>query len=84
MTQETKLKLKIGTFVTIIGVVISAIVAFSGALAGSRSYTDTKVKELRDEYVLNQKDVQDKLYEINADVRAIKTIVIDKFGQPKK
>lgn len=83
MTQETKIKLKFGTFITIVGVIVSAVLSFSGAFSESRAYTDGKVKELRDEYMLNQKDVQDKIYEINADVRAIKTIVIEKFG-PKK
>lgn len=83
MTQETKLKLSIGTAITILTMIVVGVGSFYGSQAESKAYTDTKVQALSDEAQRRDVKIFQDISDIKVMMGRIDQILIERFGHPK-
>jgi hypothetical protein len=83
MTQETKLKLSIGTAVSIITMISIGIASFYGSKAESKAYTDAQVQSVSDESRSRDIQVFKDISDMKVMIARIDQILIERFGHPK-
>ena len=82
--QNGRVKLNIGTLITLIVLTSSIVGTHYMGIAQSREYTDIKVEKTESELRQDQNDLKEEVIKMQVDMATVRQILVNAYGEPKK